>query len=674
LQYLFINMHVRHKRRGPSMITHTSTLHADNPMCFNGLDGECTGRTFHSWIEDSDMNGTAMLHIMEQGYGGLPPTKNQITKDQQGREYISVDASNLGASILRRSLPEAEAIKAWDMLVEYQKKPYFSMLTHSTMGQIYLSTHSTDLIEFRPTQPPGRHEDRLIIQTTDAMRFAREILISEALRNCTALPAVSQWEEIQNAVNIKMDAIQHAMTTARIALMKATRSAFLDGSPDADQAIRHYQAEAHLSSMDNIRMQAMRATAQHLHLPDTVVTQLLQTNLRDLEDRSRDAPQQSHDPALPPAFHAYTEHTARVSFTEKHTPWCKPISFLVNIDATQVKTGEDPQCHTNHHPECHEIYRQWTIDGFTPPPVQVFVEQSTGNHTSPDHQRIRIAQEFGLTIDAWLYPSHPQTGTPLCYGDVMEAYAHELGKLCDLPSMTPQMEITPDGWPGVAPTDQLFLLAAKIYDAKSDAAKALQTLQDVAIHHRARQVDTLAFGIAQDSINRMTNAILSIESGVATQTLPEQILYVRGVHAMAALRAADHGKLDSDMTTILIDRSHADYGAVLSSKNTNSSLTNAPCAYDVTVFPPDLCRRLSRQAAIGSNPALRNLLESTMDDDTPRDMGGFQNAIQNLDDPIKLWAYIPIHWRTPQQTNVYEQAQDLLEDGEEIVSPALVDM
>jgi hypothetical protein len=103
------------------------------------------------------------------------------------------------------------------------------------------------------------------------------------------------------------------------------------------------------------------------------------------------------------------------------------IDFLQEFDAHELVNAEAEQGIKSH--PSYLAYRTWAEQGNVPPYISVY-ETDSGKLQSTNRRRTLVAQELETTITGWFGRMNRETGQPLKYGDLLDAYRNELGRLC----------------------------------------------------------------------------------------------------------------------------------------------------------------------------------------------------------------------------------------------------
>jgi hypothetical protein len=92
----------------------------------------------------------------------------------------------------------------------------------------------------------------------------------------------------------------------------------------------------------------------------------------------------------------------------------RQVAKIVNVEA------EDG---IKRHPT-YERYISWRRMGAKPPPAHVY-ETSRGVWQCSSRRRLLVAQELGVSLEAWVGRHNKETGNPLKYGDIINALSDD---------------------------------------------------------------------------------------------------------------------------------------------------------------------------------------------------------------------------------------------------------
>lgn len=87
-------------------------------------------------------------------------------------------------------------------------------------------------------------------------------------------------------------------------------------------------------------------------------------------------------------------------------------------EVMQIRNTEAEQGIKRH--PTYERYISWRRMGVKPPPAHVY-ETARGSWNCSSRRRLLVAQELGVSLEAWVSRHNRETGSPLTYGDILLA-------------------------------------------------------------------------------------------------------------------------------------------------------------------------------------------------------------------------------------------------------------
>ena len=223
------------------------------------------------------------------------------------------------------------------------------------------------------------------------------------------------------------------------------RDVYVAFDPNQVKSIRNTQTWDQTSSLlmsedaKRLSLNACKQVAERFEIPTQAVFDIATHSPSDLISRWQDDLQATpNQMGAPKSFRRHALGSARVAeyggpLNERY------VDFLEKFNARDLTTMEAEQGIKSH--PTYQTYLDWAKRGIEPPYISVY-ETDSGTLQSTNRRRTLVAQELGSTITGWLGKLNQETGQPLKYGDVVDAYRHELRSTCVSNSDNANMRIT----------------------------------------------------------------------------------------------------------------------------------------------------------------------------------------------------------------------------------------
>lgn len=176
-------------------------------------------------------------------------------------------------------------------------------------------------------------------------------------------------------------------------------------------------SKPHAEALDH---SAVTAIASRFGLPRTALVELLTLTVAQL--RGRDRYCAMNNEMSPAHFPRLAVSSAKIaSFnTDVRESY---VDYLDVFDARRLRLSE-AEAGIKRHPT-YRRYVEMRREGHEPPYIDVY-EAEDGALVTSNRRRTLVSQELGLPITGWRGVLNRETGLPLKYGDVLNAYAESV--------------------------------------------------------------------------------------------------------------------------------------------------------------------------------------------------------------------------------------------------------